>query len=111
VRCSSFSTVYRRTFALVEAASQELLPELGAIERFCARRVAISPAVDSAGMLAEHACFRPITSDRMPLIGAAPGVAGAYAGAGQSVWGIINTPAAYEVRSRVARRKRLAGSG
>jgi glycine/D-amino acid oxidase-like deaminating enzyme len=76
VRCSSFSTVHRRTFALVEAASQELLPELGAIERFRARRVAISPAVDSAGMLAEHACFRPITSDRMPLIGAAPGVQG-----------------------------------
>jgi glycine/D-amino acid oxidase-like deaminating enzyme len=39
---------------------------------------------------------RPITSDGLPLIGRVPGVAGAYAATGYSVWGILNAPATGE---------------
>ena len=37
-----------------------------------------------------------MTEDGLPLIGAVPGVAGAYVATGHSVWGILNAPATGE---------------
>ena len=56
----------------------------------------ISPVLDPAKVIAAQACFRPVTADGLPLIGAIPGVAGAYVATGHSVWGMLNAPATGE---------------
>jgi len=40
-----------------------------------------------------QACYRPVYDDGLPLLGPAPGVAGAYVATGHSCWGILNAPA------------------
>src|SRR5438105_4058755 len=79
----------------------QVAPEPGAIERLQAMCAALSPALASAEILARQACFRPVTSDGLPLIGAVPGVAGAYVATGHSVWGILNAPATGEAVSEL----------
>lgn len=56
----------------------------------------ISPVLAAAPIVARQACFRPVTEDGLPLIGAVPGVAGAYVATGHSVWGMLNAPATGE---------------
>jgi len=73
----------------------------------------ISPALAAAPIVARQACFRPVTEDGLPLIGAVPGVAGAYVATGHSVWGMLNAPATGEAMSELildgqARRVDLA---
>jgi glycine/D-amino acid oxidase-like deaminating enzyme len=41
----------------------------------------------------EQACYLPLSPDGSPVIGAVPGVQGAYIAAGHSCWGILNGPA------------------
>src|SRR2546422_11527757 len=57
------------------------------------RCVGISRRRSAAPIKARQACFRPVTEDRLPLIGAVPGVEGAYVATGHSVWGMLNPPA------------------
>jgi glycine/D-amino acid oxidase-like deaminating enzyme len=71
-------------------------PDPGAIERLHAMCRRLSPALADAKVLARQACFRPVTEDGLPLIGAVPGVDGAYVATGHSVWGILNAPATGE---------------
>lgn len=79
----------------------EVAPEPGAIERLEALCASISPALAAAEIVARQACFRPVTSDGLPLIGAVPGVAGAYVTTGHSVWGILNAPATGEAMAEL----------
>lgn len=76
-------------------------PDPGAIprlERICR---ALSPLLADAEILAAQACFRPVTRDGLPLIGAVPGVPGAYVATGHSVWGILNAPATGEAMAEL----------
>jgi len=78
------------------AAPDLVAPDDGAIDRLkvlCAR---ISPILAASRILASQACFRPVTEDGLPLIGAIPGGSGAYLATGHSVWGILNAPATGE---------------
>ena len=43
-----------------------------------------------------QACYRPVTLDGLPLMGALAGIAGAYVATGHSVWGMLNGPASGE---------------
>ena len=61
----------------------------------------ISPALAGAAIVARQACFRPVTEDGLPLIGAVPGVDGAYVATGHSVWGMLNAPATGEAMSEL----------
>jgi glycine/D-amino acid oxidase-like deaminating enzyme len=61
----------------------------------------MSPVLASAKILARQACYRPVTRDRLPLIGPVPGVAGAYIATGHSVWGILNAPATGEAMAEL----------
>jgi glycine/D-amino acid oxidase-like deaminating enzyme len=73
-----------------------VVPDDGAIDRLkvlCAR---ISPILAASRVLSSQACFRPVTQDGLPLIGAIPGAPGAYIATGHSVWGILNAPATGE---------------
>ena len=76
-------------------------PDPGASERLhdiCRR---LSPALGRANVLARQACFRPVTEDGRPLIGAIPSVPGAYVATGHSVWGILNAPATGEAMAEL----------
>lgn len=57
--------------------------------------VAASLSSALAGLEPERvqACYRPVVADGLPLLGAVPGVAGAYVATGHSCWGILNAPA------------------
>jgi glycine/D-amino acid oxidase-like deaminating enzyme len=56
----------------------------------------ISPVLAASRVLASGACFRPLTRDGLPLIGAVPDARGVYVATGHSVWGILNAPATAE---------------
>src|SRR5262249_59537294 len=61
----------------------------------------ISPALAAAPIKARQACFRPVNEDGLPLIGAVPGIEGAYVATGHSVWGMLNAPATGEAMSEL----------
>ena len=71
-------------------------PSAGAIERLERMCRDLSPVLANAQIVARQACFRPVTEDGLPLIGAIPGMANAYVATGHSVWGILNAPATGE---------------
>jgi glycine/D-amino acid oxidase-like deaminating enzyme len=91
----------------------DVTPDEGAharIEGLCRN---ISPVLAAAPIKARQACFRPVTEDGLPLIGAVPGIEGAYVATGHSVWGMLNAPATGEAMSELildgaARRVDLA---
>ncbi len=56
-----------------------------------------APQLAEAPILAQQACYRPVTRDGLPLIGAVAGMPGVYVATGHSVWGILNAPATGEV--------------
>ncbi len=76
-------------------------PDDGAIARLSAICREIAPVLATSPILAEQACYRPVTVDGLPLIGAVPGVAGAYVAAGHSVWGMLNAPATGETMAEL----------
>jgi glycine/D-amino acid oxidase-like deaminating enzyme len=73
-----------------------VVPDDGAIDRLKALCGRISPILASSRILTSQACFRPVTQDGLPLIGAIPGARGAYVATGHSVWGILSAPATGE---------------
>jgi glycine/D-amino acid oxidase-like deaminating enzyme len=79
----------------------DVVPDEGAhvrLETMCRN---ISPALAAAPILAQQACFRPVTEDGLPLIGEVPGADGAYVATGHSVWGMLNAPATGEAMAEL----------
>ena len=79
----------------------EVAPEPDAIERLRSLCERLSPAFSAERIIAEQACFRPITRDYLPLIGRVPRLAGAYVATGHNVWGILNAPATGEAMAEL----------
>ncbi|MCB1490123.1 MAG: FAD-binding oxidoreductase [Bauldia sp.] len=79
----------------------DVTPDPGSIERLEAICAALSPALDPTRIIARQSCFRPVTQDGLPLIGAIPGVGNAYVATGHSVWGILNAPATGEAMAEL----------
>ena len=73
-----------------------VVPDDGAIDRLKVVCDRISPILASSRVISSQACFRPVTQDGLPLIGAIPGSPGAFVATGHSVWGILNAPATGE---------------
>ncbi|TVU35839.1 hypothetical protein EJB05_17746, partial [Eragrostis curvula] len=48
---------------------------------------------EGAEVVVEQVCYRPWTTDRLPIIGELPGVKGCYVATGHGRWGILNAPA------------------
>jgi glycine/D-amino acid oxidase-like deaminating enzyme len=71
-------------------------PEPDEIDRLQAICERLSPAFRSDRIIAQQACFRPVTQDGLPLIGKVPHSEGAYVATGHNVWGILNAPATGE---------------
>jgi glycine/D-amino acid oxidase-like deaminating enzyme len=76
-------------------------PDPGALDRLEAAALRLSPQFIAAKILARQACYRPVTTDGLPLIGAIAGVEGAYVATGHSVWGILNAPATGEAMAEL----------
>jgi glycine/D-amino acid oxidase-like deaminating enzyme len=53
----------------------------------------VSTVLATARVTDRQACYRPVTDDGIPLIGAVPGVAGAFVATGHGPWGMLNAPA------------------
>jgi glycine/D-amino acid oxidase-like deaminating enzyme len=64
-----------------------------AIDRIVANCAITAPSLAKAEVQSRQACFLPITSDGLPMIGDVKGVQGAYVATGHSCWGILNGPA------------------
>ena len=79
----------------------DVAPDAGAHARIEALCRNISPALVAAPIKARQACFRPVTEDGLPLIGAVPGIDGTYVATGHSVWGMLNAPATGEAMSEL----------
>jgi glycine/D-amino acid oxidase-like deaminating enzyme len=79
----------------------DVAPDKGGHARLEALCRNISPALAAAPIKARQACFRPVTEDGLPLIGAVPGIDGAYVATGHSVWGMLNAPATGEAMSEL----------
>jgi glycine/D-amino acid oxidase-like deaminating enzyme len=80
----------------VPADPAGVAPDAGAIERLHAICTDLSPVLGRSRVRTRQACFRPVTRDGLPLIGAVPGLRGAYVATGHGVWGILNAPATGE---------------
>lgn len=78
-----------------------VVPDEGVPARLEALCRSLSPVLAAAPIVARQACFRPVTEDGVPLIGAVPGVAGAYVATGHSVWGMLNAPATGEAMAEL----------
>jgi glycine/D-amino acid oxidase-like deaminating enzyme len=52
----------------------------------------LSEALAAAAITRRQACYRPVTDDGIPLIGAVPGARGAYVATGHGPWGMLNAP-------------------
>jgi glycine/D-amino acid oxidase-like deaminating enzyme len=78
-----------------------VVPDDGAVDRLKALCARISPILASSRVLSSQACFRPVTQDGLPLIGAIPGAPGAFVATGHSVWGILNGPATGEAMAEL----------
>lgn len=78
-----------------------VLPEAGGCAKLHEVAVRLVPQLSSAQVIAEQACYRPMTTDGMPLIGAVPGLESAYVATGHSVWGMLNAPSTGEAMAEL----------
>lgn len=76
-------------------------PDTGADEELRALIAAFAPELAAAPVLRAGACYRPVTADALPLIGAVPGITGAYVASGHNVWGMLNGPATGEAMAEL----------
>ena len=76
-------------------------PEADVMERLRALCERLSPAFTQDRIIARQACFRPLTRDFLPLIGAVPHTDGAFIATGHNVWGILNGPATGEAMAEL----------
>jgi glycine/D-amino acid oxidase-like deaminating enzyme len=79
----------------------DVAPDEGAHARLEALCRKFSPALAAAPIKARQACFRPVTEDGLPLIGAVSGIDCACVATGHGVWGMLNTPATGEAMSEL----------
>jgi glycine/D-amino acid oxidase-like deaminating enzyme len=84
------------TTGLVPVDPADVAPDEGAHARVEALCRNISPVLAAAPIKVRQVCFRPVTEDGLPLIGAVPGISDAYVATGHSVWGMLNAPATGE---------------
>tara|TARA_A100001037_G_C15147233_1_gene636927 strand:- start:3484 stop:4596 length:1113 start_codon:yes stop_codon:yes gene_type:complete len=78
-----------------------VVPDDGGCEELQAMTAAFAPQLGKAEVLAAQACYRPIVQDGLPLMGAVPGISGAYVATGHSVWGMLNGPATGEAMTEL----------
>ena len=79
----------------------DVAPIPGALKRLEAAAIHLSPSSPAGKDFGAAGLLPPVTQDSLPLIGAIPGIAGAYVATGHSVWGILNAPATGEAMAEL----------
>jgi len=79
----------------------DVATDAGAQAKLQAMIRSFAPVLADAEVVAAQACYRPVTRDGLPLMGAVAGVAGAYVATGHSVWGMLNAPATGEAMAEL----------
>lgn len=74
----------------------EVTPDPGAQDVLQAMTRVFAPDLAAAPIVAAQACYRPVTQDGLPMLGAVSGMANVFVATGHSVWGILNAPASGE---------------
>jgi glycine/D-amino acid oxidase-like deaminating enzyme len=76
-------------------------PDHEAIARLQTMCERLSPLFRPDKIIAQQACFRPVTKDGLPLIGLVPQSDRLYVATGHNVWGILNAPATGEALAQL----------
>ena len=76
-------------------------PDREAIARLQSICERLSPLFRPERIIAQQACFRPVTEDGLPLIGLIPQSDGLYVATGHNVWGILNAPGTGEALAQL----------
>jgi glycine/D-amino acid oxidase-like deaminating enzyme len=76
-------------------------PDRDAVARLQAMSERLSPLFRPDKVIAQQACFRPVTEDGLPLIGRVPQSDRLYVATGHNVWGILNAPATGEAMAQL----------
>jgi glycine/D-amino acid oxidase-like deaminating enzyme len=76
-------------------------PDGDAIARLQTMSERLSPLFRPETIIAQQACYRPVTQDGLPLIGKVPQSEGLYVATGHNVWGILNAPATGEALAQL----------
>jgi glycine/D-amino acid oxidase-like deaminating enzyme len=79
----------------------QVKPEKDGIDELRDMAVQLVPRLKSASIVAEQACYRPVTADGLPLIGAIRDYANVYVATGHSVWGMLNAPGTAEALAQL----------
>jgi glycine/D-amino acid oxidase-like deaminating enzyme len=74
----------------------QVTPDPGACDELQRMASRFAPPLGAAEVLAKQACYRPIATDGLPLLGRVAGVTNAFVATAHSVWGILNAPASGE---------------
>ncbi len=74
----------------------DIVEDPSATARLRAITSAFAPSLARGEIVAAQACYRPVTTDGLPVLGPVPGVDNAYVATGHSCWGILNAPASGE---------------
>lgn len=70
--------------------ADEVVVEAAAVRTLQGVAGSVCKQLGEAEVLKQQACYLPCSDDGLPLIGAVPGVPGAYLATGHSCWGILN---------------------
>lgn len=81
--------------------ASDIAPTAGAIETLRTIARALSSHLGGAQLLKSQACYRPIVDDALPVMGALPGIRGAYISTAHNCWGILNAPASGEAMAEL----------
>jgi glycine/D-amino acid oxidase-like deaminating enzyme len=84
-------------------------PDVDAIARLQIMCERLSPLFRPEKIIAQQACFRPVTEDGLPLIGKVPQSEGLYVATGHNVWGILNAPATGEALAQLIAKDATRG--
>jgi glycine/D-amino acid oxidase-like deaminating enzyme len=83
--------------AALPDSADDVTAEDADCDTLLAMAAAHSSVLAGAEEKSRQACFRPVTSDGLPLIGPVPGIPGAYVATGHGAWGILTAPATGEM--------------
>jgi glycine/D-amino acid oxidase-like deaminating enzyme len=78
-----------------------VMPDPDARDALQAMTRTFAPGLAAAPIMTVQACYRPVTQDGLPLLGAIAGIGNAFVATGHSVWGILNAPASGEALSEL----------
>ena len=80
---------------------RDVQTDAAATETLMAMIAAFAPSLAHGDILAAQACYRPVTTDGLPMLGPVPDVQNVFVATGHNCWGILNAPASGEAMAQL----------